>query len=203
MPGAGGWAASGNAPDPADEADLFARHTLVVLASRMIAGLDVDGFAGWVDDDTISRLREVVDAHDWNGSGDVLRPLYMNAVPPKHRMLFGEYYTPDWLAEKVCGLTIDDTYIREQLDNHHAGKPVQGVLDPACGSGTFLCQAARRIVNSEPLGKSPLDGDDRRRFVLSMISGMDIHPVAVEMGPRQPVQDVSRHIARDDQRIPG
>ena len=172
--------ASGNAPDPADEADLFARHTLVVLASRMIAGLDVDGF-GWVDDDTMNHLQEVVDARDWNEPGDVLRPLYMNAVPPRYRMLFGEYYTPDWLAEKVCGLTIDDTYIREQLDNFHADKPVQGVLDPACGSGTFLCQAARRINDSEPLGKSSLDGDDRRRFVLSMISGMDIHPVAVEM----------------------
>ena len=105
----------------------------------------------------------------------------MDAIDPKNRVMFGEFYTPDWLAEKICLDTIDDAFIQKQIDNHTAGVPVHGVLDPACGSGTFLYHAARRIMNSKPLRDSYMNEDSRRDFVLQMIRGMDIHPVAVEM----------------------
>ena len=56
---------------------------------------------------------------------DVLKGLYESLVDPEQRHDLGEYYTPDWLAHRICAEVID-----EPLQ--------QRVLDPACGSGTFL-----------------------------------------------------------------
>ena len=56
---------------------------------------------------------------------DVLKDLYQELVHPEVRKLLGEFYTPDWLAEKMVIETLD-------------ADPLKSVLDPACGSGTFL-----------------------------------------------------------------
>lgn len=177
--------ASGNPPDPVTADDLFVRHTLLILVSRLVGGMDdaAAGFVQWVpEDQVLPDLREIVNRYDWrNETGDILRSLYMEVIDHQSRLIFGEFYTPDWLAEKLCMDTIDDGFIQEQLDNFNAGKPVHGVLDPACGSGTFLYHAARRILRSEPLKASYRNERSQREFVLSMINGLDIHPVAVEM----------------------
>ena len=178
--------ASGQPPGDDAADDLFVRHTLLILVSRLVGGADdaAVGFVQWVPEDAgaLENLRNVVRSYDWrNETGDILRSLYMDVINPKSRAAFGEFYTPDWLAEKLCSDTIDDDFIQEQLNNHAAGKPVYGVLDPACGSGTFLYHAARRILNSKPLQASYLNMDRKREFVLHMIHGLDIHPVAVEM----------------------
>jgi hypothetical protein len=62
---------------------------------------------------------------------DVLKILYESLIDREERHGLGEYYTPDWLAAKM---------IRSAVD-----RPIeQKVLDPACGSGTFLFHAIRR-----------------------------------------------------------
>ncbi|MGH2639298.1 MAG: N-6 DNA methylase, partial [Rhabdochlamydiaceae bacterium] len=74
----------------------------------------------------------------------------------------GEYYTPDWLAEYMVEKTLDRN-------------PEKSILDPSCGSGTFLAAAIRRkktlLKNKKP--RQQLD------ILLSSISGVDIHPLAV------------------------
>src|SRR5271168_1704423 len=61
---------------------------------------------------------------------DVLKILYESLIDRDERHGLGEYYTPDWLAAKI---------VRHAID-----RPVeQRVLDPACGSGTFLFHAVR------------------------------------------------------------
>src|SRR5205823_1113428 len=57
---------------------------------------------------------------------DLLKYLYHHLFPRTVRHDLGEYYTADWLAE----YTIE----RSGFD----GNPDIRVLDPACGSGTFL-----------------------------------------------------------------
>ena len=71
------------------------------------------------------RLRDV--------EQDVLKILYESLVDPDQRHDLGEYYTPDWLAARVVAAAVD-----APLE--------QTVLDPACGSGTFLFHAVRRLV---------------------------------------------------------
>ena len=75
------------------------------------------------------------------------------------------------------------------LDDHWMANAVQaalqgdvqriGVLDPACGSGTFLYHAALRILGcAEMRDLTPVKQAD---VVARLVNGMDIHPVAVEI----------------------
>jgi hypothetical protein len=95
---------------------------------------------------------------------DVLKVLYESLIERDERHGLGEYYTPDWLAAKVVRRVVE--------------RPVeQKVLDPACGSGTFLFHAIRNfLVDAEEAG---LDPRQRAVEVTNHVAGMDIHPVAV------------------------
>ena len=92
-------------------------------------------------------------------SEDVLKALYEGLVDPTTRHDLGEYYTPDWLAHRL---------VRRLLEPN----PQATVLDPACGSGTFLYMAIRE--------KRRLLGDSAAtlKHIGSAVVGMDIHPLA-------------------------
>jgi hypothetical protein len=80
----------------------------------------------------------------------------------RHRL--GGYYTPDWLAAKVVGHAVD--------------RPLeQRVLDPGCGSGTFLFHAIRNFLTEA--GEADMPRGQRAAEACAHIAGMDIHPVAV------------------------
>jgi SAM-dependent methyltransferase len=102
------------------------------------------------------RLREV--------ESDVLKILYESLIDRDERHGLGEYYTPDWLAAKVV--------------RHAVTAPLeQKVLDPACGSGTFLFHAIRRfLAEAEEAGMAKAD---RAKEASAHVAGLDIHPVAV------------------------
>lgn len=99
----------------------------------------------------LSRVRE-----------DVLKGVYQQLIDPKDRHDLGEYYTPDWLCERIVG---------ELLPKHG----FKTVLDPSCGSGSFLRAAVTHFLNHNPDGTD----NERLRLVLSSVQGIDIHPVAV------------------------
>ena len=69
----------------------------------------------------------------------MLKVLYESLVDPDERHDLGEYYTPDWLAGRVVAEAVDAPL-------------TQRVLDPACGSGTFLFHALRRLIAAGPRG---------------------------------------------------
>ena len=188
----------GNHPASDRDADeLFVVHTVLMLISRLVAGMRVPkgrrgvadasllhGFVGWAAaaPAELDALQDIVDRYDWRaGHADVMRALYMGLVPAEQRRSYGEYYTPDWLAEKVCADVIDDGYIAEQVGAFMEGGQVGGILDPACGSGTFLYHAARRLRDSRPVRESYLNHNEVADFICAMVNGIDIHPVAVEM----------------------
>ncbi|MGA7868728.1 MAG: N-6 DNA methylase, partial [Stellaceae bacterium] len=95
---------------------------------------------------------------------DVLKSLYESLIDPAQRHDLGEYYTPDWLASKVTARALTDPL-------------TQRVLDPACGSGTFLFHAIRR-----KLAAAEAAGSTRGSAVaacVQQVRGLDVHPVAV------------------------
>lgn len=102
------------------------------------------------------RLREV--------ESDVLKILYESLIDRDERHGLGEYYTPDWLAAKIV--------------RHAVDRPLeQKVLDPACGSGTFLFHAVRRVIaEAEEAGMAAAT---RAAEATTLVAGTDIHPVAV------------------------
>jgi SAM-dependent methyltransferase len=95
---------------------------------------------------------------------DVLKILYESLIDRDERHGLGEYYTPDWLAAKIVKHVVD--------------RPLeQRVLDPACGSGTFLFHAIRNFLReAEEVGQAP---ELRAPEVCAHVAGVDIHPVAV------------------------
>ena len=187
--------AGGIHPDEKNEDELFVVHTMLILISRIISGLRAPsskmdmgglfyGFVGWVanDHEEVLSLQKTIDSYEWHTmQGDIMRSLYMGFVPVEQRKSYGEYYTPDWLAEKICSETIDYDYISKELDNFIQNRPVRPILDPACGSGTFVYHAARHVLNSPPVQKSKLTKNEKSDFACQMVYGIDIHPVAVEM----------------------
>ena len=180
--------ASGNAPQTEhDTDDLFVLHTLLITVAATItssiSGKPTKlGFAAWVNDTQwLHAVLETIQQYNWRqGTGDVLRALYMGLVDSRHRKIYGEFYTPDWLAEMLCREVLDDKWIERRVRDHFEGK-YSGVLDPACGSGTFLYHAARRIAESKPVQNSSMRPDEVAEMLVQLVNGIDIHPVAVEM----------------------
>lgn len=92
---------------------------------------------------------------------DDIRLMYEALVPRELRHALGEYYTPDWLAEAALG---------RALEAHGGADPAAlRVLDPTCGSGTFLLQAIA-VKRRAGCGLAAL---------LDTVRGLDINPLAV------------------------
>jgi methylase of polypeptide subunit release factors len=110
---------------------------------------------------------------------DLLKRLYQNLVPKKIRHDLGEYYTPDWLAELLLnevGLTVDNLegFAQEKSD---LVSPLNfRVLDPACGSGTFLVLAMKRF---REYAERHYLKDVLSNYALKNIIGFDLNPLAV------------------------
>lgn len=98
---------------------------------------------------------------------DLLKKLYHYLLPREIRHDLGEYYTPDWLAERL---------IRQTLGSE-LGNPTKRVLDPGCGSGTFLVLLINHIKNEAHRRRmGPTETLDAIR---KNIIGFDLNPLAV------------------------
>lgn len=116
------------------------------------------------------RLATAVAAYDLSkppegldGHCDVFKPLYHDLFPRPLRRQLGEYYTPDWLAQHVL----------DQVA--YEGQSTKRLLDPACGSGTFLLMAIRRLRRSHEAKKDGNAGT----LLASLPVGFDLNPLAV------------------------
>ena len=114
-----------------------------------------------------------------------MQSLYMKFVSERDRRVFGEYYTPDWLAALVVDEALDDAWRSNAIEHADASTRTGnrlaggGVLDPTCDSGTFLYHAARRILDAPEIRK--LTAVRQADITASLVHGIDVHPVAVEI----------------------
>lgn len=99
---------------------------------------------------------------------DLLKNLYHTLMPRELRHDLGEYYTPDWLAQRVLDMLEAGRY---------RGDHRKKILDPACGSGTFLVLAIQRI--KENCQKQGLHEWDTLEAILEHVVGIDLNPLAV------------------------
>ena len=100
---------------------------------------------------------------------DILKQLYQGLLPRHLRHDLGEYYTPDWLAERVLNQLNYGQRDKTLLDKR--------LLDPGCGSGTFLVLAIKRALAHGRLYQVPPRNLLRR--ITSTIQGFDLNPLAV------------------------
>lgn len=92
---------------------------------------------------------------------DLLKQIYHALIPKPLRHALGEFYTPDWLAHLTWQTTINL--------NSNCDTASLRVLDPTCGSGTFLLEIIHAKRES---GCSLLQ-------LLDTVCGIDINPLAV------------------------
>jgi SAM-dependent methyltransferase len=179
--------------------ELFLQHTYLATLAKLLAGLafgqplhgieavltgahfQAAGIQNFVEEDLFSwplhpavrregtrfaeRLSSQLAQYDPGGfDEDVLKGLYQELVDPKVRHDLGEYYTPDWLAQFMLNRVLD-------------GEATQRILDPACGSGTFLFLAIRLLVSR--LRKARWSAQKILSHIESHIYGVDVHPLAV------------------------
>lgn len=135
-----------------------------------IYGAVESDFFDWVldatgHDDLIRRIERQVSRFKLRDvQHDVLKVLYESLIDPETRHDLGEYYTPDWLAQLVCERAIE--------------RPLeQRVVDPACGSGTFLFHAVRRLLAAAREAGMPATA--AVELACRNVLGIDVHPVAV------------------------
>ena len=185
-----------------DQDELFIEHTLLVVTAEIIGhavvGFDPSdpslGAATMVRGQlfTSAQIRGVVeeDFFDWvievdGGASfvttlarrlarfawgavehDVMKVLYESVISAETRKSLGEYYTPDWLAESIVA-----DVVTNPLE--------QRVMDPSCGSGTFVFHAVRRyLLAAEEAGHTAAQAITG---VTSKVIGVDVHPVAVTL----------------------
>ena len=193
------------ARDNAQMDDLFVRHTYLTAVIGMVVqasfGIDIralaaanpadlvygrefrnaTGLQGVVESDFFAWPAEVgglpllaamarrVARFDWregNAPNDIAALLYETVIPPDERRTLGEYYTPQWLARAMTRELVTDPL-------------KQSVLDPACGSGTFVAEAIANFI--EAADASDMHSSEVFSRLRDSVIGIDIHPVAVHL----------------------
>ncbi|MGI8656186.1 MAG: N-6 DNA methylase [Pyrinomonadaceae bacterium] len=108
----------------------------------------------------LRRIAQELSAFDFqNVDEDILKGIYQEMIDLDTRKSLGEYYTPDWLCERVV--------------SEFTFKATDRILDPSCGSGSFLRVAADRIKK--------LDPNVKVEDLNEQLYGIDIHPLSVQI----------------------
>jgi len=127
-----------------------------------------------VTENDIIENEEVLRAFDWfiryldqyriERFGDVIGHVYEELIPPEERHNLGQFYTPKPIAELIINWAV-----RSSDDK---------VLDPGCGSGTFLVETYRRLAElklKRPYKEIKHVPEDVHRQILSQLYGIDIN----------------------------
>jgi hypothetical protein len=113
----------------------------------------------------LQRLILRVNAYDFSGlSEEVLGDIYQNFLPPDKRKRLGEFYTP----KEVVDLILRETALA------HEESLYPEVLDPACGSGSFLVRYLHHRVEDARRRGVHLDSEALSRSIW----GFDLNPFA-------------------------
>ena len=185
--------------------DLFVRHTYLTAVIGMVVqasfGIDIralaatdsadllygrqfrdaTGLQGVVESDfftwpaeidelpIIAAIARRVARFDWQSGDtptDIAALMYQTVIPPDERRTLGEYYTPEWLAKVMTRELVDDPLN-------------QRVLDPSCGSGTFIAEAVHHFI--EAAHNAQIEPAEALGKLREAVTGIDVHPVAVHL----------------------
>ena len=116
-------------------------------------------------------------------------------LKPEVRKAGGVYYTPQWVVDEIVRLTIDPLIAGKRPRDLQKFR----VLDPACGSGSFLLGAFSRLIRhfeeyytahptvdrrehlEDAQGVRRLTADAKAKLLRNSIFGVDVDPAAAEV----------------------
>ena len=107
----------------------------------------------------VHTLIDQLSNYDWASlTDDVLGAVFERLIPREEQILLGQFYTPRPVADLLVALTAD------------GDRPL--ILDPGCGSGTFLMSAYDYLAEQNGMN---------HKEILSKVWGFDISPFSAEL----------------------
>lgn len=110
---------------------------------------------------------------------DILKGVYQGLIDLDTRHSLGEYYTPDWLCERVV--------------QEYDFKKNSRILDPSCGSGSFLRAAIARLKTLNP----EISTDE----IAKAVHGIDIHPLSVQIAKTTVLLALGKGVSKSNKPI--
>jgi type I restriction-modification system DNA methylase subunit len=163
-----------------------------IEASKDFEAIFRTGIYDATENDIVEN-EEVLRAFDWliryleqykiEELGDVIGYIYEELIPPEERHRLGQFYTPRPIAELIVKWAVRS--------------PDDKVLDPGCGSGTFLVEAYKRLAElkmKKPFKDIKHVPEDVHKQILSQLYGIDINEF--------PAHLTSMNLAMKNVRVP-
>ena len=124
---------------------------------------------------TLRELYNQITEYDFTDvEEDILKGVYQELIDIDTRHALGEYYTPDWLCERV----VEDLHLERAFY----------ALDPACGSGSFLRALVARYRREWP--------DMPPQQIARQVKGVDVHPLSVQIAKTTLLLALGEGVAR-------
>lgn len=142
-----------------------------------------------VEDEEVLKLLDwlvtLIEQYKIERLGDVIGYIYEELIPAEERHQLGQFYTPKPIAELIVKWCIRS--------------PDDKVLDPGCGSGTFLVEAYKRLAELKlrrKFSEMRYVSREVHRQILSQLYGIDInefpaHLTAMNLAMRNPKEPSS------------
>jgi type I restriction-modification system DNA methylase subunit len=122
----------------------------------------LDEINAFVEDMETYKLEEI--------GSDVVGFIYERLIPDEERHQLGQFYTPPQIAELIVKWAV-----REAADT---------VMDPGCGSGTFLVKAYERLKELRPLASESVHKEILRQLYAVDINPFPAHITAMNLAMR-------------------
>ncbi|MBP1449469.1 MAG: N-6 DNA methylase, partial [Thermoproteus sp.] len=116
---------------------------------------------------TIDDIIRIIREFDPMDFADIIGQIYDELIDPKERHALGQFYTPPLIARLITNWAIRS--------------PNDKVLDPGCGSGTFISKAYSRLAELKTGKKQRYTSPDVHAKILDQIYGIDINAFAVQL----------------------
>ncbi|MEM4571026.1 MAG: N-6 DNA methylase, partial [Desulfurococcaceae archaeon] len=150
-----------------------------------------------VESEEVLRLLDwlitLIDRYKVEELGNVVSYVYEELIPAEERHQLGQFYTPKPIAELIVKWCIRS--------------PDDKVLDPGCGSGTFLVEAYKRLAElklKKKFSKIRYVGEDVHKQILDQLYGVDInefpaHLTAMNLAMRNPkaLSNITNIVVKD------
>jgi type I restriction-modification system DNA methylase subunit len=158
--------------DPIDKEKLKSVINGEYFSSNGIINFSEKDFSTWIlhnkivneGSDLVYWLAQKLSEYDFSQiDEDIFKEIYEELIEKEERHKAGEYYTPEWLTQLIL-FEVFSIWKKEH-------EKLPKILDPACGSGTFLCNAIHFF--KEEYGSSVSLED-----ILNNVIGIDINPLA-------------------------
>lgn len=126
----------------------------IYLPSRLMQALN-----GFIEELCTYNLAKI--------QSDVIGRVYEGLILGRERHRLGQYYTPPPIVELIVEMCI--------------ASPNDGVLDPACGSGSFLVKTYHKLRDLKKKEDPFRGGAQLHRELLSQVYGIDINPFPAQL----------------------